>query len=115
MAETRMTFQRMRIARAYAGLAAVIGLHGCASIAARNEEGLENVVNRAQFDLYCARDQLRLAPLQYEGDLVTSYGVIGCGKRATYVRGPRDTFYLDPDSKPLPSHGSSGLSPTQRR
>jgi hypothetical protein len=72
----------------------------CTTTASLNERGIENVVNRAQFDLDCPRNQLRLAPLQYEGDIVTSYGVIGCGRRGAYVRTPRGTFILDQNTTP---------------
>jgi hypothetical protein len=73
-----------------------VALHGaCRSAASLNERSIDNVVNRAQFDLDCPREQLRLAPLQYEGDVVTSYGVIGCGRRGAYVRTGRNTFILD--------------------
>src|SRR5687767_9480199 len=70
------------------------------SAASLNERGIDNVVNRAQFDLDCPREQLRLAPLQYEGDVVSSYGVIGCGRRGAYVRTPRGTFILDQNRTP---------------
>ena len=71
-------------------------LSGCGSTAGRNDAGIQNVANRAQFDLDCPRARLGLAPLQYDGDLVTSYAVVGCGKRAVYVRGARNTFTIDP-------------------
>lgn len=87
-----------RIRRGYLGIL-LFGVYACASTTARNERGLQNVSNRAEFDLSCPRDQLRLAPLQYDGDLITSYAVIGCSKRATYLRAPGDTFVLDKDSQ----------------
>ena len=72
----------------------------CTTAATLNERGMENVVNRAQFDLDCPREQLRLAPLQYEGDVVTSYGVIGCGRRGAYVRAKgSNTFVLDQNNQ----------------
>lgn len=66
---------------------------------------IQNVASRAVFDLNCPRDRLGLAPLQYDGDLITSYAVVGCGKRAVYVRGARNTFTLDPgpiQGQPVP-------------
>jgi hypothetical protein len=100
--------KRAEVFRGYGALRRIIAFAvcaggfqcACASTSAQNEQGLENVVNRAQFDLDCPRHRLRLAPLQYEGDLVTSYGVIGCGRRGAYVRVPRgNLFVLDQNNQ----------------
>lgn len=45
---------------------------------------LETLKTRAAFDLQCRESELELTSLSPE-----VYGVVGCGKRATYVNGPR--------------------------
>jgi hypothetical protein len=50
-----------------------------------NPKRQQAVVRRAQFDLACA-GPLLTAPLQTMDGYVVSFGVTGCGKRATYVQ-----------------------------
>ena len=86
----------------------------CLSSASHNIIGRKNVVSRAEFDLACPRQYMQFVVLQKNGDLVTSYGVLGCGKRAAYVRGPQDTFVLDRAPTPaqqVAAHGSSTPPP----
>lgn len=89
-------------------------LSACGSTANRNDAGIRNVTNRAQFDLDCPRPQLGLTPLQYDGALVTSYAVVGCGKRVVYVRGARNTFTLDPGPIQGQPTGSPSPAPPSR-
>ena len=48
-----------------------------------NPELREKLLTRARFDLDC--DEIRLRPLEKTNGWVTSYGVTGCDRRATYV------------------------------
>jgi hypothetical protein len=50
---------------------------------ASNEDLKAKLNSRARFDMRCER--LALVPLEESNGRVTSYGVIGCGKRTTYV------------------------------
>jgi hypothetical protein len=48
-----------------------------------NEELRAKLETRARFDLRC--EQLQVVPLERTGKTITSYGVIGCGRQASYV------------------------------
>lgn len=87
---------------------------GCLSSATHNKIGRTNVVSRAEFDLQCPRQYLEFTVLQTNGDLVTSYGVAGCGKRAAYVRGPQDTFVLDRTPFPAQAQPQGSFGVLQR-
>ena len=90
----------------------VVASVGCGSADTRNDAGIQNVARRAEFELQCPRNNLRLAALQYDGDVVSSYAVMGCGKRAVYVRSSRDTFSLDPAPRGVAAWGSSPPVPS---
>lgn len=55
---------------------------GCASFANNKRQA---VSAKAAFDLSCPADQLRLSPLSSENMERATYGVTGCGKKASYV------------------------------
>lgn len=55
----------------------VVIVAGCSTLAGR----LELLKNRAAFDMDCPKEQLQLTDLGGQN----TYGVSGCGKRATYV------------------------------
>jgi hypothetical protein len=54
-------------------------LSGCVT----NESLRAQLERRAAYDLRC--EQLQLTPLEERGTTIASYGVAGCGQRATYV------------------------------
>jgi hypothetical protein len=60
-------------------------LAGCASFAASKRNA---VVERAAFDLSCPADKLQITPLSSEAMERATYGVTGCGKKASYVFAP---------------------------
>lgn len=81
---------------ALAGLAIVVGaLLACAS---QGDNLRGEVVKQARFDLPC-ENHVELTPLQERNGVVTSYGVTGCGKRATYVLGPNLTWVMNSSSQ----------------
>lgn len=61
-------------------LLAGVGIAGCAP---NNDELRAKLESRAKFDLECPK--LDLKPLEETSLVVTSYGVIGCGRRVTYI------------------------------
>ena len=87
---------------------ALLALATCAPTAWKNSVGRDNLLRRAQFDLRCPADQLRLTALQFSGELVTSYGVTGCGQQATYLLGPKETFEMDRGSRPVNAAAPDG-------
>jgi len=60
-----------------------LALTGC--MGHHNDRLYADLQNRASFDLQCPADQLELHELSRSGRLANSYGVVGCGKQATYV------------------------------
>lgn len=66
--------------RATAAIAVVWVLVGCGTT---NEELRAKLESRAKFDLNC--QELKVQPLETSHGYVTSYGVVGCERRATYV------------------------------
>jgi hypothetical protein len=83
--------------RGYAA-AAMLALFtwGC-SPAAQNARGRTVLESRAAFDLECPRGSLVIAPLSRNGHgTITSYGVEGCGRRATYVQLSDSTWLMNP-------------------
>ena len=84
--------------RAYCLIVAGFSLVACANMSANNAAARQNLERRATFDLNCPSGSLDITPIQFKGDLVTSYGVRGCGQQATYVLGPKQTFNMDPDT-----------------
>ena len=68
---------------------------GCAAalfsstVAEENQRDQARVLARAEFDLGCPRQQLRIAGLSNWGNdpehSFNQYGVAGCGRRAVYV------------------------------
>lgn len=59
-----------------------VALSGCVT----NETLRAQLEKRATYDLACSN--LKLTPLEERGTTWTSYGVSGCGQRATYVLQP---------------------------
>lgn len=78
----------------------VAALLACKGPAARSDELRADLTKRAKFDLSCPNG-IELVPLQSDGDLVRSYGVTGCGKRASYVLTPDLVWVMNsaPDGK----------------
>jgi hypothetical protein len=66
--------------RATAVVAVVGVLVGCGTT---NEELRAKLESRAKFDLNC--QDVKVQPLETSNGFVTSYGVVGCERRATYV------------------------------
>ena len=93
------------------GRAALFGLMvvtaallACAGADDVNERYKPKLVTRAHFDLNCP-DKLRTMPLEIDdAGVIKSYGVAGCGKRATYVLAPDGTWLMNSgqDAKPEP-------------
>ncbi len=61
-------------------LALVLG--GCASFAQHKSSAVRT---RAAFDLSCPEEKLQVTPLSNEAMERATYGVNGCGKKASYV------------------------------
>lgn len=79
----------------YVALLALL-VSGC-SPAAQNARGRTALESRAAFDLRCPRSALAIAPLGRDSHgVITSYGVEGCGRRATYVRLADSTWLMNP-------------------
>ena len=64
-------------------LALVLG--GCASFGQHKSSAVRT---RAAFDLSCPQDKLQVTPLSNEAMDRATYGVTGCGKKASYVYVP---------------------------
>jgi len=60
-------------------------LGGCFSVANYNVKMRNQLVGRASFDLNCPQNQINAVVLGTSNEWVTSYGVTGCGHRASYV------------------------------
>lgn len=67
------------------GAIIVLGFFSGGCGAMYNEGFREDLENRAAFDLDCPKSKLALRELSETNGLVTSYGVRGCGNRATYL------------------------------
>jgi hypothetical protein len=72
----------------------LLALLACKGPEAQNPQQKAELLKRAQFDLHCP-DALNAVPLQVEGGWVRSYGVTGCGKRATYVLSPDNVWIMN--------------------
>jgi hypothetical protein len=72
---------------------AVIFASGCSG--AYNAQQETTVRKRASFDMSCPEPQLQMMKLDegYNG-MVQSFGVSGCGKKATYVRAPDSNTWV---------------------
>lgn len=69
-----------------AAAAAAFAIFGCIATAADNNARLNtDLGRRASFDLECPEDEVTLIELSESEEMVNSYGVSGCGKRATYI------------------------------
>ncbi|WP_437784565.1 hypothetical protein [Sorangium sp. So ce1097] len=68
-----------------------------AQIAEYNAKSIAAVRKRASFDLSCAPEKLNIIELGRDNDdLLTTLGVVGCEKKATYVNlGNRSGWALD--------------------
>ena len=53
------------------------------------------VRTRAAFDLSCPEDKVQVTPLSSEVMDRATYGVTGCGKKATYLYTPETGAYLN--------------------
>jgi hypothetical protein len=62
---------------------ATLAALGCAS--SYNPGFREDLVRRAAFDFQCPEQGLQLFQLSETNGLITSYGVVGCGRQATYL------------------------------
>ncbi|WP_157068726.1 hypothetical protein [Sandaracinus amylolyticus] len=93
-----------RIARCAALIAGAWSVVGCRSADAYNRDRRAELVERAQFEMQCPQNQLHFTVLRRgtEGgrrrrvgpDIVTSYGVTGCGRRTVYVLEPDTATWL---------------------
>ncbi len=101
--------------RGHAALLALV-VSSC-SPAAQNARGRTALESRASFDLECPRSALALAPLGKDAHgVITSYGVEGCGRRATYVRLSDATWLMNPPhGAPAAGPRSPVRAPVQRR
>ncbi len=61
---------------------------GCgAAIQTANDDSQTSLRKRASFDMGCPADQLEFEPLEsYSNGYVTTWGVTGCGSKATYLK-----------------------------
>lgn len=75
-------------------LACLISLSafGCASFGSAKSSAVRT---RAAFDLSCAADKLQVSPLSSEMMERATYGVSGCGKKATYIYAPEGGAILN--------------------
>lgn len=75
-------------------LACLISLSafGCASFGSAKSSAVRT---RAAFDLSCAADKLQVSPLSSEMMERATYGVSGCGKKATYIYAPEGGVILN--------------------
>lgn len=89
---------------------------GC-SPAAQNAHGRTALESRAAFDLECPRSSLVVAALSRNSHgTITSYGVEGCGRRATYVRLHDSTWLMNPSAgAPMPGATRPVRVPVERR
>jgi hypothetical protein len=88
----------------FAGVATcTVALSGCVT----NETLRAQLEKRATYDLAC--NNLTLTPLEERGTTWTSYGVAGCGQRATYVLQPSTgTWVMNVVSNP---EGQADIAP----
>lgn len=81
------------------GFGAILGAATFLSCgAAQNSSLRDDLSKRASFDFQCKSEQLQLQGLSEQNGIINSYGVSGCGKRATYVLSPTGTWILNSDS-----------------
>jgi hypothetical protein len=71
----------------------VVLLSALLACASQGDNLRGELTKQARFDLPCP-NHVELTPLQERNGTVTSYGVSGCGKRATYVLGPNLTWVM---------------------
>jgi hypothetical protein len=78
----------------------MLALLACATTSGQNDRLKADLVRRARFDLNCT-NPIDAVPLQTQNDWVMSYGVLGCGRRATYVLTPDGVWVMNsaPDGK----------------
>ena len=62
---------------------AMFALLGCGSM--YNSGLRDDLVRRASFDFQCPQQQLQFFELSQTNGIITSYGVSGCGRQATYL------------------------------
>lgn len=75
---------------------------GCSPVA-QNARGRTALESRAAFDFQCPESALAIAPLARDSHgVITSYGVEGCGHRATYVRLADSTWLMNPPAGARP-------------
>lgn len=72
-------------------LTALLWVGGCAAI--YNNKAEEVLGKRAAFDLGC--HNVDLTPLEKTAGVVLTYGVHGCGRKATYVRAASGAWVLN--------------------
>ncbi len=84
-------------------LTALLWVGGCASM--YNEKAEEDLTRRAAFDLGC--EGVDFTPLEETQGIVMTYGVRGCGRKATYVRAPTGAWVLNVvDGEPVAGDSS---------
>jgi len=66
-----------------------VSLSGCYP---SNDSLRAKLDTRAKFDLNC--NQLQLVPLEETNGHITSYGVMGCGRRATYILNTQSATWI---------------------
>lgn len=78
---------------------------GCASFANNKRQA---VSAKAAFDLSCPGDKLLLSPLSNENMERATYGVTGCGKKASYVYVPGAGAVLNSPVETAPMAAADG-------
>ena len=75
----------------------IVAASGCAAaVQDANDTSQEKLRKRAAFDLDCEADRVDFEPLEsYPNGYVTTWGVVGCGHKATYVRSSSGTWVMN--------------------
>ncbi len=68
---------------------------GCGAAAAQNKQHRGTLLERARFDMSCQQRELTLTPLADANDVITSYGVEGCGQKRVYVLSSTSAWVLN--------------------
>jgi hypothetical protein len=85
-----MTFREPLTRTTLAAL--LLGSTGCSHVVGGHQQhALDNLKRKASFELNCGESELVLTPLEEPSATgwAFSYGVTGCGNKATYIQVPR--------------------------
>ena len=98
-----MNTDRTRVA-AYALAGLLAAASGCATAGPATETSMQNLRNKASFDMNCPAAELSIVHLSGQCG-TTSYnmcmqGVTGCGQRASYLYLTAGSWTLESSSKP---------------